>query len=65
MKKHLRDLLNDPSLAAEITTHGLNTIRARHTCTHRVDELMAICETIAGCADARMRGSGIDDVRAT
>jgi spore maturation protein CgeB len=46
MKKHLRDLLNDPSLVEEITTHGLNTIRARHTCTHRVDELMAICKAI-------------------
>jgi spore maturation protein CgeB len=46
MKSYLHDLLHDPSLAEEITTHGLDTIRARHTCAHRVDELMAICEEL-------------------
>ncbi len=42
MKRHLRDLLNDPALAAEITRSGRETILDRHTCAHRVDELLAI-----------------------
>jgi spore maturation protein CgeB len=42
MQKHLRDVLNDPALAAALTRHGLETILARHTCAHRVDELLSI-----------------------
>ncbi|MDT0632611.1 glycosyltransferase [Rubrivirga sp. S365] len=42
MQRHLRDVLHDPSLAASLRAHGLATIRARHTCAHRVDELDAI-----------------------
>jgi len=43
MRKHLRLLLNDDAAARELTTHGLETIRDRHTCAHRVDELLAVC----------------------
>jgi spore maturation protein CgeB len=43
MEKHLRALLCDPALAQEQAAHGLKTILARHTCAHRVDELLAIC----------------------
>ena len=42
MRRHLRDVLEDPALAAELAGHGRRTILARHTCTHRVDELLAI-----------------------
>jgi spore maturation protein CgeB len=42
MKRHLRDLLNDPALAAEVARSGRETILDRHTCAHRVDELLAI-----------------------
>lgn len=42
MQRHLRELLHDPAAAAELATHGLETIQARHTCAHRVDELMTI-----------------------
>jgi spore maturation protein CgeB len=42
MQRHLRDLLNDPALAAEIARSGRETILDRHTCAHRVDELLAI-----------------------
>lgn len=47
MKKHLRALLADQQMAREIAEHGLATIRARHTCAHRVRELLAICEEVA------------------
>jgi spore maturation protein CgeB len=42
MTGHLQDLLHDQSMAADLAIHGLQTIRARHTCAHRVDELLAI-----------------------
>jgi spore maturation protein CgeB len=42
MRRHLRDLLGDPALAAEIARSGRETVLDRHTCAHRVDELLAI-----------------------
>jgi spore maturation protein CgeB len=53
MQERLRDVLRDASLSAALVRHGLATIRARHTCVHRVVELLAIlqeigCETRAG-----------------
>jgi len=47
MKKHMRALLADKQMAREIAEHGLRTIGARHTCAHRVDELMNIYEELA------------------
>jgi spore maturation protein CgeB len=42
MKRHLRDLLADPALAAEVARSGRETVLDRHTCAHRVDELLAV-----------------------
>jgi spore maturation protein CgeB len=42
MERHLDDVVHDPELASSLRSHGLETIRARHTCGHRVDELLAI-----------------------
>ncbi len=42
MTRHLRALLADAPLRRELSQHGLRTIRSRHTCAHRVDELLAI-----------------------
>ena len=43
MSRHLRAVLADPGLARALAQSGLETIRARHTCGHRVDQLLAIC----------------------
>ena len=48
----LRDLVNDPDRARELAASGLQTIRARHTCRHRVEELLS---HLAGHATARVR----------
>ena len=48
MRQHLRALRDDPALAHEIAARGVATIRARHTCAHRVDELLAILDGIEG-----------------
>jgi spore maturation protein CgeB len=42
MREHLRAVLNDDALADSLREHGRRTILARHTCAHRVDELLAI-----------------------
>jgi spore maturation protein CgeB len=46
MQRHLDDVLHDPDLARSLREHGLRTILERHTCGHRVDELMAVCEEL-------------------
>ena len=46
MTRVLRALLDDPQRRAEIAAHGRRTIIERHTCGHRVNELMQICREI-------------------
>ncbi len=50
MKQHLRMLLSDREAAREIAQHGLETILSRHTCAHRVDELLDIYGKLTGSA---------------
>ena len=47
MQRHLRAVLSDPDLAQSLRREGLATIRAGHTCRHRVDELFGIIRTLA------------------
>jgi spore maturation protein CgeB len=42
-RRHIRAVLADPGLASSLASNGLRTIRERHTCAHRVDQLLAIC----------------------
>src|SRR5205085_3715375 len=42
MRRTLAALLADDSLRLTLAERALQTIRARHTCSHRVDELLAI-----------------------
>ena len=42
MRRHLERLLGDERFAREMAAHGLRTVRARHTCAHRVDELLGV-----------------------
>nr|WP_111300836.1 glycosyltransferase [Paracoccus saliphilus] len=46
MRQQLRLLLNDPAAAAEQAQRGLQTILDRHTCDHRVEQLLAILTTL-------------------
>ena len=60
MQKHLKDVLGDRDLARSLAEHGSHTILARHTCGHRVDELLAICQEGFGGkgSGSRVQGSG-------
>jgi spore maturation protein CgeB len=54
MARHVAAVLADRDQAAALSAHGLATIRARHTCAHRVDELLAIVgETNPGWSGSR------------
>jgi spore maturation protein CgeB len=46
MEKQLRFVLGDSEAAAQLAANGLERIRARHTCAHRVDELLAIVDEV-------------------
>jgi spore maturation protein CgeB len=52
MAAKLRAVLDDRALAASLVRSGLETIAARHSCAHRVDELFAILADI-GTAGVR------------
>jgi spore maturation protein CgeB len=43
MRRHLTALRADPDLAATVAAQGRAAITARHSCDHRLDELLAIC----------------------
>lgn len=47
MKTHLRRILADPDFAQALADQGRRTILERHTCGHRVDELLAIDQALA------------------
>lgn len=48
----LRAVLHEPELRRSLVETGLAAIRSRHTCAHRVDELLAIHAEIAGAKPA-------------
>ena len=46
MTAALREVRHDAALRASLVASGLGTIRARHTCVHRADELLAVAATL-------------------
>ena len=48
MREAMQAIVEFPEFAAQLRESGLETIRARHTCSHRVDELLAIDEEVRG-----------------
>jgi spore maturation protein CgeB len=42
MRRHLKTLLDDPESARQLAARGHRTILSRHTCEHRVDQLLNI-----------------------
>jgi spore maturation protein CgeB len=46
MRRHLAALRGDPELRSSLADFGRVTILGRHTCAHRVDELLTICRIL-------------------
>jgi spore maturation protein CgeB len=54
----IREVVHETALAQRLREHGAATIAARHTCAHRVDELLTICQELGmETESARLRGS--------
>lgn len=53
MTRHLVALRDDPELRHALAEHGLATIRARHSCAHRADELLTIVDSLMGSPAVR------------
>jgi spore maturation protein CgeB len=46
MISELRRLLQDDRARQQMAASGLQTIRARHTCAHRAEQLTDICHQL-------------------
>ena len=46
MREHLRMLNASPDARQKLASFGLQTILKRHTCAHRVQELLTICGSL-------------------
>jgi spore maturation protein CgeB len=55
MQSHLRAIVHEPTLARALAEHGRRTVLARHTCSHRVNELLDIYAGIAPTRDHAMK----------
>jgi spore maturation protein CgeB len=44
MKREIEHLLQDDAAREQLSRNGLETIRARHTCEHRAQQLVDICQ---------------------
>lgn len=53
MERHLSAMAHDEALRESLAASGLETIRARHTCAHRVEELLAIAGQLSAEPAAR------------
>ncbi len=47
MAAHMRAVTRDAALREQLAASGLETIRARHTCAHRADQLLDIARRLA------------------
>jgi spore maturation protein CgeB len=54
IERHLKALRDDAELRRSLAKSGLATIRARHTCSHRVEELFAILSRLEAVAPLEM-----------
>ena len=52
----MRSILHDRALAAELSERGLETILARHTCAHRVDQLLTIAASLSAPSSSGVAG---------
>lgn len=59
MKHHLKTLLGDDEARRRLADHALATIRDRHTCAHRVDELMHVYHQLQEELDIPQRSAGL------
>lgn len=57
MKRLLRELLGDQELRASLAAHARETVLSRHTCAHRVDQLLSIYAELTAASPSEARQS--------
>lgn len=57
MVRHLRAIAQDDGLRASLTRSGLETVRTRHSCAHRAQELLDIVEGLRAPTPASLVGA--------
>ncbi|CAM3593669.1 glycosyltransferase [Corallococcus sp. ZKHCc1 1396] len=60
MRRHLTALLADASMRRAFAEAGLRTVLERHTCAHRVEELLGICREL-GLPDSVLHPRSSDE----
>jgi spore maturation protein CgeB len=53
MTEQMKRLRNEPELCRSLAEKGLETVRARHTCGHRADELLGIVARLTAAEPLR------------
>jgi spore maturation protein CgeB len=53
MRQQIRRLMTDENAARSLANHGRRTILSRHTCVHRVNELLDIVAELNRAGRAR------------
>jgi spore maturation protein CgeB len=56
MREMLKAVIFDPDFAKQLATHGRETILRRHTCAHRVEELLEIEQSLRSSRTTTTRG---------
>jgi spore maturation protein CgeB len=59
MKRHMKMLLENPEMRARFGGAGIDAIATRHSCAHRVDELMSICQELRSAHRETVVSTGI------
>jgi spore maturation protein CgeB len=54
MARHMRAVRDDQALRSALVASGVATVRARHTCAHRADELLAVLAKLGAVAPLEM-----------
>jgi spore maturation protein CgeB len=59
MKRQMKTLLENPDMRARLGSAGIDAIATRHSCAHRVDELMGICQELRSAHRETVVSTGI------
>ena len=57
MRRRMRDVLSDADLRRALTSRGLEVVQARHSCAHRVGELLSIVDALGAAPTAAVRSA--------
>ncbi len=60
MTSRLREVVEQGRIAARLSQRGLETIHRRHTCVHRVDQLLDLCEKLRATVRCRSTPAATD-----